>query len=310
MELSVVIPVYGCKAALHELYERLTDTLAKITDDYEIILVNDSCPQDSWSVIEKICESDKKVVGIDLSRNFGQAKAVTAGLDHSSGEWVVVMDCDLQDKPEEIIKLYNKAQEGYDVVFANRVDRKDTSIKIFFSKMFYRIYRFLSGNDYNSENGNFSICRRIVVDSFCRMREYHRDYALYVYWMGFRRTSIDVLTDPRKEGKSSYNLKRKLDLAEDLLISQSDALLRFTAYLGFAITLISFLYILFLVFQYFVRSIDPGWTSIIATILLIGGLTISSIGVVGLYIGKIFMQSKNRPLYIIREVKNKEIENE
>ena len=141
MELSVVIPVYGCKAALHELYERLTDTLAKITDDYEIILVNDSCPQDSWSVIEKICESDKKVVGIDLSRNFGQAKAVTAGLDHSSGEWVVVMDCDLQDKPEEIIKLYNKAQEGYDVVFAKRVDRKDTSIKIFFSKMFYRIYK-------------------------------------------------------------------------------------------------------------------------------------------------------------------------
>ena len=136
MRISVVIPVYGCRAALPELHRRLTETLTQLTDDYEIILVNDSCPQNSWEVISEICDKDKHVVGIELSRNFGQIFAITAGLDASSGDWVVVMDCDLQDKPEEIINLYNKAQEGYDVVFARRAERKDTPMKIFVSKIF------------------------------------------------------------------------------------------------------------------------------------------------------------------------------
>ncbi|MBO4636205.1 MAG: glycosyltransferase family 2 protein [Clostridiales bacterium] len=304
MEISVVVPVYGCKAALNELYRRLTDTLSAITEDYEIILVNDNCPQDSWSVINGICASDPKVIGIGLSRNFGQARAITAGLDHSSGNWIVVMDCDLQDKPEEIKKLYDKAQEGYDVVFANRKDRKDTGFKLFISRCFYRIYSFLSGNEYNYENNNFSIVRRKVVDSFCSMREYHRDYAMYVYWLGFKRTQIDVETEPRKEGRSSYNLARKINLAEDLLTSQSDKLLRVTAHTGFIMTLIAVLYIIFLVVQYFVSDINEGWTSIIAVILLVGGMLMTSIGIAGIYIGNIFMQTKDRPLYIIGETLN------
>ena len=304
MEISVVVPVYGCKGALHELHSRLTATLSAITDDYEIILVNDKCPQGSWEVIQEICARDTKVKGIELSRNFGQARAITAGLDYCTGEWVVVMDCDLQDKPEEIKKLYDKAQEGYDIVFANRTDRKDSAGKKFISRCFYKIYQFLSGNEYNYENNKYSISRKIVVDNFCRMRELHRDYAIYIYWMGFNRISIDVETEPRKEGKSSYNLKRKIALAEDLLTSQSDKLLRVMAHFGFALTVCSFLFIIYLIIHYFVTYVNDGWTTIIAAVVFMGGLLMTAVGITGIYIGNIFMQTKNRPLYIVREILN------
>ena len=310
MEISVVIPVYGCKAALQELYERLSITLSGITEEYEIIFVNDACPQGSWSVIESISSKDKKVIGIDLSRNFGQGKAITAGLDYASGEYVAVMDCDLQDRPEEIPNLYTKAKEGYDIVFARRTDRKDTGLKKFISKSFYRIYEKLSGFKYDPSTCNFTVCKKAVVKNFCNMREFHRDYATYICWMGFRQAFVDVKSDPRKEGKSSYNLKRKLKLAEEILCSQSDSLLRTAAYFGFFLTFIAVLYIIFLVIQYFVADIDPGWTSVIATILLIGGIIITFNGITGIYIGNIFMQSKNRPLYIVREITNKRQDNE
>lgn len=305
MEISVVIPVYGCKAAIQELYERLSATLSDITDEYEIIFVNDACPQGSWSVIESISSKDKNVIGIDLSRNFGQSKAITAGLDYASGKYVAVMDCDLQDRPEEIRKLYDKAKEGYDIVFARRTERKDTGLKKFVSMSFYRIYEKLSGFKYDPYTCNFTVCTRTVTESFCNMREYHRDYSTYICWMGFRQAYIDVETDPRKEGKSSYTLKKKLKLAEDILCSQSDSLLRIAAYFGFILTVIAFLYIIFLVVQYLLTDIDPGWTSVIATVLLIGGLIITFNGITGIYIGNIFMQSKNRPLYIVREITNK-----
>lgn len=307
MDISVVIPVYGCKAAVRELYERLTATLSDITAEYEIIFVNDACPQGSWSVIDEITSLDKKVVGIDLSRNFGQSKAITAGLDHASGDYIAVMDCDLQDRPEELKKLYLKAKEGYDVVFGMRKERKDTGFKKFVSKVYYKIYEKLSGFKYDPEIGNFSVCTKAVIKSFCDMREYHREYSTYICWMGYKQAFIDIETDPRKEGKSSYTFMKKLRLAEDILTSQSDSLLRVSAYVGFGLTLIAFLHIVFLVIQYFVADIDPGWTSVIAIVLLVGGLIISSNGIAGIYIGKIFMQSKNRPLYIVREIKNKDI---
>ncbi|SMC39091.1 dolichol-phosphate mannosyltransferase [Oscillospiraceae bacterium] len=304
MKISVVVPVYGCRGAVNELHSRLKTTLEEITEDYEIILVNDCCPQGSWFEIEKLCQIDDKVVGIELSRNFGQARAITAGVDYSTGDWVVVMDCDLQDRPEEIKKLYDKAQEGYDVVFAKRKDRKDTGFKKFVSRCFYKIYTVLSDEAYSYEYNNFSICNRKVIDSFCKLREYHRDYAMYIYWLGFHQAEIDIETDPRKEGKSSYNLKRKIRLAEDLLTSQSDRLLRFTAHVGFGLTALSILFILFLVIQYFVADIDAGWTSIIAVILLVGGMLMSAIGIAGIYIGNIFMESKDRPLYVVRTILN------
>lgn len=308
MDISVVVPVYGCKAAVEELYERLSSTLSEITDSYEIIFVNDACPQGSWEVIEKLSDKDSKLIGIDLSRNFGQSKAITAGLDYAEGEYIVVMDCDLQDPPEEIKKLYDKIQSGYDVVFARRMDRKDTISKKSISRLFYLIYEKLSGFKYDPTTCNYIICRKIVKDNFCKMREYHREYATYVNWMGFKQAFVDIDTGARKEGKSSYSFSKKIKLAEEILTSQSASLLRLSAYIGFSITIIALLYIVFLVIQYFVTDIVPGWTSVIATVLLVGGIIITFNGITGIYIGNIFMQSKNRPLYIIREIKNKDFD--
>lgn len=304
MDISVVVPVYGCRAALEELHERLTRTLSEITVNYEIILVNDACPQNSWETIEQLCKKDEKVVGIEMARNFGQIQAITAGLDYSTGEWVVVMDCDLQDRPEEIINLYNKAMEGYDAVFAKRKNRKDSFLKVLVSKVFYKIYSYASDGHYDPEVCNFSIVNRKMVDNYCQMRELHRAYVIYMKWLGFKQTEIEVEHDARKEGKSSYNFKKRLNMALSILTSQSDKLLKLMVMCGFGLTLVSAIVLLALVVNYFVNHVTVGWTSTIAAICMVGGLLMVSIGVVGVYVGNIFMQVKERPLYVTRQIKN------
>lgn len=310
MDISVVIPMYGCKAAVRELHQRLVKTLEQITEDFEIIMVNDACPQNSWEVIEEICKEDRRVKGIEMARNFGQIKAITAGLDYSTGDWVVVMDCDLQDRPEEILNLYNKAQEGYDVVFARRANRKDSPLKVFVSKIFYKIYSFASDGNYDPAICNFSISRRVVIDNYCKMRELHRAFVIYVKWLGFRQTAIDVEHNERYEGKSSYNMKKRMKMAGEILTSQSDKLLRFTVSFGFLMTLASFIAIIVLIIRYFCGNVATGWTSIIATNCLIGGIIIMVVGMVGIYVGNIFMQTKQRPLYVVRQILNDEKEEE
>lgn len=308
MDISVVVPVYGCRGAVRELCERLVSTITNITEDFEIILVNDACPQNSWEVIQEMCMEDRRIKGIELARNFGQIKAITAGLDYSTGEWVVVMDCDLQDRPEEIINLYNKAQEGYDVVFARRANRKDSPLKILISKIFYKIYSFASDGYYDPAICNFSISKRIVIENYCKMRELHRAFVIYVKWLGFRQTTIDVDHNERKEGKSSYNMKKRIKMAMEILTSQSDKLLRFSVGIGFAMTAISALVIIGLIINYFVGHVAMGWTSIIATICMVGGIIVMVVGLVGVYVGNIFMQTKERPLYVVRQILNAEEE--
>ena len=304
MKISVVIPVYGCRAALNELYSRLVNTLQLITNDYEIILVNDSCPQNSWEVIENICEKDIHVIGLELSRNFGQMKAILAGLDHCCGDWIVVMDCDLQDRPEEIVNLYNKAMEGYDVVFARRKKRRDSRLKTLAANIFYKTYEFATDGNYDSAVCNFSIAKKIVIDNYCSMREEHRGYVMYIKWLGFKQATIDVERNERYEGKSSYDFKRKLQMAMELLTSQSDKVLKYAVGFGFFISFISVIVLLVLVIRYLTVNITPGWTSIVASNFLLGGLIIMTIGIVGIYVGNIFMQTKDRPLYVVRQILN------
>ena len=305
VDISVVIPIYGCKAALNELHKRLVDNLKKITNNYEIIMVNDNCPQNSWEEIEKICEKDKNVIGINLSRNFGQMKAILAGLDNAKGKYVVVMDCDLQDRPEEIPNLYKKINEGYDVVFARRIQRKDNFIKKLISKIFYKIYSYATDMPYDETLCNFSIAKQKVIKSYCSMREDNRAFVMYIKWLGFKQSTLDVQHDFRFEGKSSYNMKKRIKMATDILFSQSDKLLKFIVTTGFIITLLSFLFIIYLIISYIIKPNSIiGWTSTIVAITFIGGIIISVIGIVGLYVGNIFMQVKNRPLYVINEVLN------
>lgn len=306
MKLSVVIPVYGCPEALEPLCRRLHDTVSKITEDYEIILVNDACPRDSWSVIEKICRVDAKVVGLELSRNFGQEAAIKAGLDYCGGDWVVVMDCDLQDKPEEIANLYRKACEGYDAVFARRAERQDERMKIWLAEQFYKVYSYATDIPYDPAVCNFSIISRQVADTYCRMPERHRGYVMYILWLGFRCTTVDVEHCERYAGETGYTFKKKVNMAMELLTSQSDKVLRLFVKCGIVTSAISFIAVIFFVIRYFVTDITPGWTSTIAAIFLVGGLLLTALGVTGIYIGNIFMEVKNRPLYVVRSVCKKD----
>lgn len=304
VEISVVVPVYGCKKALEELYERISKTLKSITSDYEIILVEDNCPQHSWEVIEKICERDKRVIGLHMSRNFGQMKAILAGLDASCGNWAVVMDCDLQDSPEDIVKLYNKAQEGYDIVFSRRKTRHDNKLKVAVSKIFYKVYSWISDDCYDPTISNFSISSKKVIDNFCSMREWHRAFIIYLKWLGFNSTVIDVEHNDRKEGKSSYSMKKRISLATDILISQSDKVLKFIVKVGLLISLMSFITSIVMIVRYYIYEIAVGWTSIIVMLCLMGGLILMAIGCVGIYVGNIFMQCKQRPLYVVKDKMN------
>ena len=304
MDISVVIPVYGCREALPELYRRLTESVHKLTCEYEIILVNDNCPQKSWEVIEQLCKKDPHVVGIEMSRNFGQLKATLAGLDYSTGNWVVVMDCDLQDRPEEIINLYNKAIEGYDFVIARRAHRQDSRLKVFVSNLFYSVYSFATDVKYDPAMCNFSISSRKVIDNYCHMRELHRGFIMYLLGMGFRWTTLNVDHNKRFSGQTGYNFRKRVHMALELLTSQSDKLLRITVLIGMVISLISFLFVIITMFRYFTMHISMGYSSIISMISLMGGLSIMAIGIVGIYVGNIFMEVKHRPLYIVRTVLN------
>lgn len=307
MDISVVVPVYGCRAALPELHRRLCESLEQIVDTFEIILVDDCCPQNSWEVIKELCAKDKRVVGMHMSRNFGQIRAITAGLDKSKGDWVVVMDCDLQDRPESIIEMYKKAQEGYDVVFARREGRKDSAITKFLSKSFYKVYDYFTDGTFDSSICNFSISKRIVIDGYCKMREQNRAFTMFIRWLGFKQIAIDLQADERYEGESSYNFKRKINMALEIITSQSNKPLLFSVKVGFIIAALALVYIVYLVARaVIIGDTLPGWTSTIASIYLMGGLILCAIGVLGVYIGNIFNEAKGRPLYLIAECLNGE----
>lgn len=310
MLISVVIPVYGCREALPELHRRLKDTLTKITPEYEIVLVDDCDKQNSWEEIVQICSIDKFVKGIHLSRNFGQANAITAGVDNCRGDWVVVMDCDLQDRPEAILELYQKAMEGYDVVFARRVNRKDTTMTKFLSRGYYWVKDFLSGTKSDYTIGNFSISRRIVIDNYCKMREHTRAYQRFITWLGFNVTAIDIEGDNRFEGKSSYNFLKKMRLAVVSITSHSNRPLYISVNLGITISAASIIYILYILIRVLTgHHYKMGWPTIIASIYLMGGLILAAIGVLGIYVGNIFNEARKRPLYVIAEMINMEDEN-
>ena len=309
MDISVVIPVYGCRAALPELHRRLCESLEQIVDTFEIILVDDCCPQNSWEEIKKLCEKDKHVVGMHMSRNFGQIKAITAGLDKSRGDWIVVMDCDLQDRPESIIELYNKAQEGYDVVFAKREGRVDSAITKFLSRSFYKVYDYFTDGTFDSSICNFSISKRKVIDAYCRMREQNRAYTMFIRWLGFNQTAINLKADARYEGESSYNMKKKLKMAFEIITSQSNKPLMISVKAGFTIAVIALIYIIYVIVRALVVGDTlAGWPSLIGSVYLMGGILLCALGVVGIYVGNIFNEAKNRPIYVISECINGEEE--
>ena len=308
LHISVVTPVYGCKTCLVELYLRLKTTLEQITQDFEIIMVNDASPDGAWETIVELAARDQRVKGINLSRNFGQHYAITAGLDHAQGEWVVVMDCDLQDQPEEIVKLYAKAQEGWDIVFARRTQRQDSFTKRLFSKIFHRVFSYLSGIKTDNTIANFGIFNTKVIREFNTMKETARSFPSLVQYLGFSKSTVDVQHSSRFEGKTSYSFAKLIQLSSDVIFSNSNKPLKLAVKLGFAISFFSFVLALYNVIAYFSGIIKvAGFTTTIFSIWFVGGLILLVLGIVGLYIEKIFNQVKERPLYIVREVINTEL---
>lgn len=300
--ISVIIPVYKAEDSLEELYRRLKVSLEIITVDFEIVLVEDCGGDRSWPMILDLARRDARVKGIQFSRNFGQHYGITAGLDHCDGDWVVVMDCDLQDRPEEIARLYGKAQEGYDVVLARRGRRNDPLLKRFTSWLFYKIFSYLADMDYDGETGNFRIVSRKVVESFRTMRERLRFFGGLVAWMGFPTSSIDVQHDERFAGQSTYTFGKLWKLAGDTIIAYSDKPLRLSIRFGFAISVMAFAYGGYIIYRALVHGAAiTGWSSLIVSVYFLGGIIISILGILGVYLGKTFDESKRRPLYLIRD---------
>lgn len=299
--ISVVVPVYKAENCLDELYRRLAQALEPISPNFEIVLVEDCGGDRSWEVIERLAGQDARVRGIQFSRNFGQHYGITAGLDHCHGDWVVVMDCDLQDRPEEIPRLYAKAQEGYDVVLARRGARRDPLLKRAASWLFYKMFSYLADIDYDAQTGNFRILSRKVAKNLCAMREQLRFFGGMVQWMGFPTTSIEVEHAERHEGKSTYTFGKLWKLAAETIIAYSDKPLRMAVRFGFLMALLAFCYGLYiLALSTFYEVPIMGWSSLIVSLYFIGGIIISILGIIGIYLGKTFDESKKRPLYIVR----------
>ena len=298
-ELSVVVPVYGCDGCLRQLRDRLQAAIEPLTLDYQLIFVDDRSPDDSWSVLQQLASETPQIRLLRLSRNFGQHAAITAGLAESTGRRVVVMDCDLQDPPEEIPRLWAEADRGYEVVLSRRRRRRQSPLRRLTGNLYYRLRNVLVRSDMYTNYTNLSLISRKVVDAFLTLRDKDRQYLLIIHWLGFERTAIDVEPAERFSGRSSYSLRRLLSVAVDGIFFQSTVLLHWVIYAGFCLAAlgVSLAGYTFLVFL-FGREI-PDWTGLPMTALLLTGFIIISGGVTGLYVGKIFDQVKGRPLYVV-----------
>lgn len=300
--ISIVSPVYQAEFFLSELIQRIHNSVLMITENFEIILVDDGSEDNSWKIIETLASDHSHLKGIKLSRNFGQHYAITAGLDQARGEWIVVMDCDLQDQPEEIINLYRTAQCGYDVVSAKRIYRNDGYMKKLFSKIFYRALAYMTGSQQDESIANYGIYHQKVIREIGKMRESIRYFPTMVKWVGFRQTSLEVEHGARTGGVSNYNFKRLFNLGLDIMLAYSDKPLRLTVKLGITVAVTGFLFALYTFIQYFRNEIIvAGYASLIISLWVLTGVILTTLGMVGLYVGKTFEGVKNRQIYIIEK---------
>jgi glycosyltransferase involved in cell wall biosynthesis len=298
VELSVVVPVYGCAGCLVALHERLTRSVTQITAGYELIFVDDRSLDGGWEALQRLARDDPRVRAFRLSRNFGQDAAITAGLSMARGGRAVVMDCDLQEAPEDIPRLWTAAGEGYDVVRTIRRGWRHSAFRRWAS----RTYRRLTlDTDTRPDYSNLSLISRRVIDAFLRLRDRDREYMIALDWLGFDSTAIEIEHNDRHEGQSGYTLERLVRVALDGMFFRSTVLLKLVVLLGFVVALAGLALALFEVIDYFLAPNEtvPGYTSLAVLLLVLAGFIIVSVGVVGLYVGRIFEQVKDRPLFLI-----------
>lgn len=300
--ISVVSPVYQAEKIISELILRVEKELTKITPIYEIILIEDCSNDKSWEEIIKIANTNDKVKAVKFSRNFGQHPAIKAGLEMAKGDCCIVIDCDLQDDPKYINSLVEEWLKGNDIVFTLKENRAHSIFKNLSTRFFNLIFNFLVQNksiESSNNIGSFSLISRKVIEAFKQYNDYQFHYLMVLRWLGFKKSYIEVTHNNRLEGKSSYNLKKLLSHALVAIIYQSDKLLRLSIYMGFTFSILSITGILIVISLYFLNGFQSGWASLFVLILLSTGLILISVGVLGLYLGKLFEQVKNRPQFII-----------
>lgn len=306
--ISVVIPVYGDKKLVKMLYNRLVKVFAKMPVDYEIIEVCDACPYGSADEIRKLAKKDKHVKFVDLNRNFGQQIAIKAGLDCAKGDYTIVMDCDLQDSPEDIIRLYKKIKEGKsEVVFGRRTSRNVGLVKKLYSKIAHFImYHLNDGNFYyETDTGCFSIFNKKVLQILQNNHEPFFVFDCIIFWAGFKVDFIEVLQNKRALGKSGYNFIKGFNLFKNMLVGNSNKPLMFAGFCSFIMFVFCGLFIVKLLIDYFIfNQRFLGWTSLMVSIFFIAAMLFAYLGILGVYVGQIFKISQGRQIYTIREKMN------
>ncbi len=304
-KISIVSPVYRAENIVEELVLEIEKAMTSLDLNFEIILVDDRSPDNSWQKMKVLSAAKPHIKSIRLSRNFGQHPAIMAGLSQAKGEWVVVMDCDLQDQPKEISKLYQKALEGFEVVKARRKNREDSFLKKLSSKLFSVVFGFFTESKYDNEIANYGIYHQKVIQSILKISDYIKFFPLFVDFVGFKSTSIIVEHAPRASGKTSYSFSKLISLSFNTIISFSNKPLKLFVKFGMIISILSIFIGTYYIVQAFSNRIEVlGYTSIIVSIWFLSGVIITTIGVAGIYVGKIFDQTKNRPVFIIDEIKN------
>ena len=306
MLISVVVPVYKSFDTLLLLTQQIIENLKTFTEDFEIIYVDDFCPQNSWLRILEISKIDPRIKGVKLIRNYGQHAAISAGLQQCSGEWVVIMDCDLQDDPIYLKNLFQKATTSVSkIVFARRSKRQDTFFKKKTSYLFFRILSYLTDIDFDESVANFGIFHKDIISTYNQLNERNKVFPIMVKSLGLNVNYIEVQHNQRSYGTSSYTLKKRFKLAFEIILSYSNKPLLLILKLGFFVSFLSVIFAIITLIRYFYGSITvSGYTSLLFSIWFLSGLIIFIVGFIGLYIGKIFDSIKNRPIYLIDEQVN------
>jgi glycosyltransferase involved in cell wall biosynthesis len=310
IQYSIVIPVYNEEEVIHETYRRLTKVMSLTGEPYELLFVNDGSRDHTADILKDYSEKDESVVLLDFSRNFGHQIAITAGMDYSRGKAVVVIDADLQDPPELILEMIAKWKQGYDVVYAKRTNRKgETFFKKQTAKMFYRFLQSMTDIDIPLDTGDFRLLDRRVCDQMNNLQEKNRFVRGLVSWVGFKQTAVEYERDERLAGESKYPLKKMLQLSMDGITSFSYKPLKLASYAGATLSGIGFIYLFVVLYlKLFTNSTVPGWSSLIVIQLIFNGIILLILGMIGEYIGRIYDESKHRPLYIIQDIYQKKSE--
>jgi polyisoprenyl-phosphate glycosyltransferase len=302
-EISVIVPVYMGRAMVMELAERLVASLATITSAFEIILVDDRAPDNVWPLIVDLGRDDPRIRGIRLSRNFGQHPALTSGIDHARGRWLVVMDCDLQDRPEDIPLLYRKAQDAnLDIVIAARESHDAARRRKLSSRLFHWALSWLADIDTSHDVGNFRIFNRAVADAFRQYREQFRLLPALMARLGFSVGHVAVDRPARAEGVSSYTYRKLVRLAVEAIIANSEKPLWFGIYAGFTIAAFAFVLVIWAFIQRLLHdAVMDGWTSLFIAVGFFSGVQLIFAGILGVYLGRVFNEVKRRPIYLVAE---------